>query len=777
MGSPGLINRNNGHHQQQRLGITEPISLGGPTEYDVMKTRELEKFLQDAGLYESQEEAVSREEVLGRLDQIVKNWVKVISRAKGLNEQLVQEGNAKIFTFGSYRLGVHGPGADIDTLCVGPRHATREEDFFGELYRMLSEMPEVTELHPVPDAHVPVMKFKFKGVSIDLLYAKLSLWVIPEDLDVSQDSILHNADEQTVRSLNGCRVTDQILRLVPNIHHFRTTLRCMKFWAKRRGVYSNVSGFLGGINWALLVARICQLFPNALPNMLVSRFFRVYTQWRWPNPVMLCAIEEGSLGLPIWDPRRNPKDRYHLMPIITPAYPSMNSSYNVSSSTLRIMTGEFQRGNEICEAMEASKAEWDTLFEPFSFFEAYKNYLQIDISAENEDDLRQWKGWVESRLRQLTLKIERHTYNMLQCHPHPGKFSDESTPLRCSYFMGLQRKQGVPANDGEQFDIRITVEEFKRTVNMYTLWKPGMEIRVTHVKRRNIPNFVFSGGVRPSRPSKATWDFRRSSEAKIANNSLADKLSEGKGVPDGSDEGKKRKRIDDDTENNLRNTKCFAAVPSSGGEVHEGSPSVGNVSSCSAQSDLVNIDSLGDLKGEKAENNETGSLNNSQNLAGIFSQNGELDGMLRCNPPGKVLPANNDTSSSKEAEKLAIDRIMSGPYVAHQALPQELDELEDDFVCTNQGKDSEGAAKGSPAESSLLNTAAVTNESIVAVACNNGAGPSTNLYPNVGLEELEPAELMAPLSSGISSAPPLTQTKPLIRLNFTSLGKAAGKST
>lgn len=83
--------------------------------------------------------------------------------------------------------------------------------------------------------------------------------------------------------------------------------------------------------------------------MLVSRFFRVYTQWRWPNPVMLCAIEEGALGLQVWDPRRNPKDRYHLMPIITPAYPCMNSSYNVSASTLRIMTDEFQRGNEICE--------------------------------------------------------------------------------------------------------------------------------------------------------------------------------------------------------------------------------------------------------------------------------------------------------------------------------------------------------------------------------------------------------------------------------------------
>ena len=68
-----------------------------------------------------------------------------ISLQRGLSEAAADTAGGKIFTFGSYRLGVHGPGTDIDTLCVVPKHVSRE-DFFEVLEPMLKETEGVTEV-------------------------------------------------------------------------------------------------------------------------------------------------------------------------------------------------------------------------------------------------------------------------------------------------------------------------------------------------------------------------------------------------------------------------------------------------------------------------------------------------------------------------------------------------------------------------------------------------------------------------------------------------------
>ena len=69
---------------------------------------------------------------------------------------------------------------------------------------------------------------------LDLTFARLALQIIPENQELRDESLLKNLDQKCVRSLNGCRVTDEILHLVPNKESFRMTLRAVKLWAKRR---------------------------------------------------------------------------------------------------------------------------------------------------------------------------------------------------------------------------------------------------------------------------------------------------------------------------------------------------------------------------------------------------------------------------------------------------------------------------------------------------------------------------------------------------------------
>ena len=50
---------------------------------------------------------------------------------------------------------------------------------------------------------------------------------------------------------------------------------------------SRQMGYLGGVNWNILAAFICQLYPNAAPSLLLERFFFILQDWKWPTPILL----------------------------------------------------------------------------------------------------------------------------------------------------------------------------------------------------------------------------------------------------------------------------------------------------------------------------------------------------------------------------------------------------------------------------------------------------------------------------------------------------------
>ncbi|XP_053457036.1 poly(A) polymerase alpha isoform X5 [Nycticebus coucang] len=504
---------------QKHYGITSPISLAAPKETDCILTQKLIETLKPFGVFEEEEELQRRILILGKLNNLVKEWIREISESKNLPQSVIENVGGKIFTFGSYRLGVHTKGADIDALCVAPRHVDRS-DFFTSFYDKLKLQEEVKDLRAVEEAFVPVIKLCFDGIEIDILFARLALQTIPEDLDLRDDSLLKNLDIRCIRSLNGCRVTDEILHLVPNIDNFRLTLRAIKLWAKRHNIYSNILGFLGGVSWAMLVARTCQLYPNAIASTLVHKFFLVFSKWEWPNPVLLKQPEECNLNLPVWDPRVNPSDRYHLMPIITPAYPQQNSTYNVSVSTRMVMVEEFKQGLAITDEILLSKAEWSKLFEAPNFFQKYKHYIVLLASAPTEKQRLEWVGLVESKIRILVGSLEKNEFITLahvnpQSFPAPKENPDKVLYIGhfcwfdcCCYYclreefrtmwvIGLVFKK-TENSENLSVDLTYDIQSFTDTVYRQAInskmFEVDMKIAAMHVKRKQLhqllPNHV-----------------------------------------------------------------------------------------------------------------------------------------------------------------------------------------------------------------------------------------------------------------------------------------------
>lgn len=450
------------------------------------------------------EEVVRRHDVLEKLDVLFRRWIRERIRATDVeisSSSVTKVCNGgKIYAFGSFAMGVTAENDDLDVLCVAPRCVTRE-DFFRSFYEFLRNEPTVGETRSVEDAFVPVMKMTFDGVDVDLVFASLSsLDDVPDDLDVGDESLLRDLDERCVRSLNGYRTTLEILRIVPDVDAFRTTLRAIKLWAKRKGVYSNVVGFLGGVAWTLLVAHVCRTYPGATPSALVLKFFSVFLRWEWPRPVALNRPENvHGLTLPVWDPTVNRADRHDVMPVVTPVYPQQNATHNVTRSSRTIVTDEFARAFETTARILDGKEAWPALFVPSDFFQRYRHYLVVIARTQPRQLHLDWAGMVESQIKKLIQNLDNNPLiERANVHPTASRtLENEETSSSSSdmtkWFVGL----AIAKQDGVNVNLTDDIQSFKdevdrKSANKFregaTTTKTSLE--VVYVKRKQLKEHV-----------------------------------------------------------------------------------------------------------------------------------------------------------------------------------------------------------------------------------------------------------------------------------------------
>lgn len=218
------------------------------------------------------------------------------------------------------------------------------------------------------------------------------------------------------------------------------------------------------------------------------------------------------------------------------------------------MTQECKLAAEIVDRIIVGTGQWSELFKKHDFFYKYKYYLQIIASSGSADLQLKWHGTVESKLRQLVMKLElvptlvcAHPYTkgfeqISECHSDEElrqvatgdipeevakrtkmealskqdeatvKEQDEAAQQQAAkeghrmiwtttFFIGLQvepRSASAPPGAPRRLDISYPTTEFTRMVKQWEQFDDSsMGIVVRHIKCSQLPEYVFEGDEKP----------------------------------------------------------------------------------------------------------------------------------------------------------------------------------------------------------------------------------------------------------------------------------------
>eukprot|EP00761_Pharyngomonas_kirbyi_P014042 gb/GECH01014072.1/.p1 GENE.gb/GECH01014072.1/~~gb/GECH01014072.1/.p1 ORF type:complete len:739 (+),score=121.91 gb/GECH01014072.1/:1-2217(+) len=378
----------------------------------------LEATLDNLGAYEKDTQHKKRQNVIDSVEQLLQDWVaKYMGNIPTKNNNSVL---AKILPFGSYFLKAHCSNADIDVVCMCC-NAVNKTQFFTSFKDILSTASGCTQIHPIPDALFPVIKIKFCGIHMDLSFAQYPSPTIPTCFKRNtpipwSDELLEAFDEYSRRSLQGRRECEKILELVPNVEKFRYVLRCIKIWAKRRGVYKNVMGYPGGFSYSVMVAAACRMLPqDASPQQIINHFFTVYQEWMWPTPVSLTPIPHRDIA----------KFYRYCMPVLGPLNPHINTTHTVSLSNFWALQKEMHRAKSILDQgnqefnSNCDSIDWQEFFRSSEFFFEYDYYIRINVCSANQKAHVTWRSFTESRIRYFMQALERSYQFEMQLFPEP----------------------------------------------------------------------------------------------------------------------------------------------------------------------------------------------------------------------------------------------------------------------------------------------------------------------------------------------------------------------
>ena len=322
----------------------------------------------------------------------------------------------RIEPVGSYALGVHTSGSDLDCLAVGNISPATFWGVARSRLRGQAIQDGMVKLRRfVKDAIVQMMELEVDGIKVDLQYCAaarlvdqyvafdsfttshslVSRW---DDLDtLPQDSPLFSLPASSLITLNAVRDVLALRKTLPSMGEFQAANRALKLYLNQQGLLGARFGFLGGFHLTLLLARIAlTLPPNARVEHLVHQFLKTYGSWNW----------EADMVSPI-PGRELTYKRVHQkepMVILSIEKPVANLTFNASRNSVEVVSRAFRLADEMLNAgkgwAEVCGCGPDTK-EPLELFlESCTAFIKIDVGYWGGSCLRgrEVLGWLESKI-------------------------------------------------------------------------------------------------------------------------------------------------------------------------------------------------------------------------------------------------------------------------------------------------------------------------------------------------------------------------------------------
>ncbi|KAL1893187.1 hypothetical protein Sste5346_006619 [Sporothrix stenoceras] len=440
--------------------------------------------LTELGIIPSDDEIARRKAAFDHLKAII------------LDEEVAYEAGAAnsgprqlvVVPVGSYGLGVWTPASDIDCLCIGtfgPQTffalATQRLRAAGVVAVNAGDAAKFVKIIRRVRAHTGTMlELEINGIRIDLQYCGATVvaetW--PAVLVLPPTHPVFALSPQTLSKLKAARDLYYIRKSFPELtettkictaSNFRTAHRAIKTWARAKGLYAARFGYLGGIQIALLLARVMKLMQREVEKVaedggvkeytvadILVTFFQHYAGFDWKTKMAFDPFFHGQ---------KSPYSPSNREPLAILGYhrPQLNSSMAASVPSVRVLAEEFQRAAGLLREGKDSFTWSDFLnggtvtvppalaAGPADFVRAYRSYIKLDLQYWGLSLTRgsAFVGWLESRCVLLLVDLARRLPD-LNARIWPGRFvqaedeqeeetrdADEARQYQGCYLVGL----------------------------------------------------------------------------------------------------------------------------------------------------------------------------------------------------------------------------------------------------------------------------------------------------------------------------------------------------